>query len=139
MAVFLLDTNTLTLLQRGHARVSAAAAAHAGDTVAFSSVNLEEVLGGWYAALRQARTAADQAQASRLLADAVTFLGRFPIYPLTEPALDRADRLARLKLNVGKMDLKIAALALELGAAVVTRNRRDFGRVPGLAVEDWSV
>lgn len=139
MAVFLLDTTTLTLLQHRHPVTSANLRAHAGDTVAVASVNIEEALGGWYAALRQARTNAEQARAAALLADAFMFLARFPVYPLTEPALDRADRLAKLKLNVGKMDLKIAALALELGATVVTNNRRDFGRVPGLVVEDWSV
>ena len=139
MAIFLLDTTTITLHQQGHPRVTAAVKAHAGDTVGVTSVNVEEVLSGWYARLRRARTNSAKATASRLLAEAVTFLGRFPIFPLTEPVLDRYDQLVRLRLNVGGMDLKIAALALELGATVVTNNTRDFGRVPGLAWADWSV
>lgn len=44
-----------------------------------------------------------------------------------------------MKLNVGTMDLKIAAAALEFGGIVVTDNVRDFRRVPGLLWEDWSV
>jgi tRNA(fMet)-specific endonuclease VapC len=139
MAFYLLDTTTLTLLRRGHPRVSAAVVAHSGDTVGVTSVNIEEVLTGWYTRIRRARTNAAVAAASVLLAEAVTLLGRFPIFPLTEPALDRYDLLVRLKWNVGGMDLKIAALALELGATVVTNNARDFGRVPGLAWADWSV
>jgi predicted nucleic acid-binding protein len=37
------------------------------------------------------------------------------------------------------MDRKIAAIALELGASVVTNNVRDFGRISQLLIEDWSV
>lgn len=138
MAVYILDTATLTLLQRGHARLTVAVAAHVGHVIAATSVNVEEALGGWYTMLRQARTNAEQARAAARLANSVMFLSQFPVYPMTEAALDRADALVKLKLNVGRMDLKIAALALELGATVVTNNVRDFGRVPGLSVEDWT-
>lgn len=139
MATFILDTNTFTLLRQGHVRVTANITSHAGDTVGLTSINVEEVLTGWYTRGRRAKTKAERAAASQLLADAVMLLGRFPVFALTEPAIDRYDQLVGLKLNVGANDLRIASIALELGAVVVTNNARDFGRVPGLVTEDWSV
>jgi tRNA(fMet)-specific endonuclease VapC len=34
--------------------------------------------------------------------------------------------------------LKIAAIAFAQDATVLTRNIKDFSRVPGLRVEDWA-
>jgi tRNA(fMet)-specific endonuclease VapC len=39
---------------------------------------------------------------------------------------------------IGPYDLLIAAQARRRGAALVTANEREFSRVPGLNVEDWT-
>ncbi len=72
------------------------------------------------------------------MAESVAYLGRFPILDFPEAAIARFEDLKRKKLNVGGMDLKIAAIVLEAGAILVSRNLRDFRRVPGLVVEDWA-
>jgi tRNA(fMet)-specific endonuclease VapC len=45
-------------------------------------------------------------------------------------------RLRGLKVRIGAMDLKIAAIALANDATLWTRNMVDFRKVPGLKVED---
>jgi tRNA(fMet)-specific endonuclease VapC len=42
-------------------------------------------------------------------------------------------------IRIGTQDLKIAATALANRLPLVTGNRRDFAKVPGLVIEDWSV
>jgi tRNA(fMet)-specific endonuclease VapC len=40
--------------------------------------------------------------------------------------------------RIGAIDTLLAAQALSLRATMVTHNVREFGRVPGLKVEDWA-
>ena len=47
-------------------------------------------------------------------------------------------KLKSLQLNVRHMDLRIAAIAHDHDAMLVTRNLKDFRDVPSLAVENWS-
>lgn len=48
-------------------------------------------------------------------------------------------RLRQAKICVGTMDLKIAAIALANDVTLLTRNLSDFGKLPYLKSEDWSV
>jgi tRNA(fMet)-specific endonuclease VapC len=40
-------------------------------------------------------------------------------------------------MRIGALDQLIAAQAIALGLIVVTNNVREFGRVPGLRIENW--
>jgi len=58
-------------------------------------------------------------------------------YP--ESAINRFHQLAAMKLPVRRMDLRIAAIILEHGGTLVTRNLRDFQQIPNLPLENWAV
>ena len=59
------------------------------------------------------------------------------IGPAAAEAFDRLRASKRLK-SIGRADLLIADLTLAARATLVTRNRKDFGRVPGLMTENWA-
>lgn len=73
------------------------------------------------------------------MARTVEYLAGWPVISYDQAAMTRRAAFHRMRLNVGSNDLKIAAIALEYQATVVTRNFRDFGRVPGLTIVDWSL
>lgn len=68
MAVFILDTDTLSLYQRNHPAVVAAVAAHVTDVLALTTVSIEEQIGGWSKVARAARTPQQHEHAAHLLA-----------------------------------------------------------------------
>lgn len=47
--------------------------------------------------------------------------------------------LEKRQQGIGPIDTLIAAQALRLGATVITRNLREFHRVPGLKCQDWQI
>ena len=139
MAGFILDTDILSLYQHGHPKVGPAVDAHPIKSLAITVISVEEQVLGWLNAARQCKRSDRRAWAYRGLADAATSWERFEIMTYSEPAMLRYDQLRKVKLQIGGQDLRIAAIALEGGATVVTKNRADFARVPGLAIVDWSV
>jgi tRNA(fMet)-specific endonuclease VapC len=55
-----------------------------------------------------------------------------------ERAAEEFQRLRKTRIRIGTMDLKIAAIALSHNATLLSRNLKDFSKVPGLKVEDWA-
>jgi tRNA(fMet)-specific endonuclease VapC len=37
------------------------------------------------------------------------------------------------------MDLRIASIAISRGLVLLTRNARDFSKIPELVIEDWTI
>jgi len=136
--LYIFDTDLLTLYQEGHLAVIQRVAVHTPEQLATTVITVEEQLSGWFTLLRRAAIREKRARAYLRLAETVSFLGQLQIIPFTEAAMDRFESLNEMKLNIGSMDLRIAAIAHQEGATLVTRNARDFRRVPGLVIEDWS-
>jgi len=68
-------------------------------------------------------------------------LDDFDSLPLNDEAANRAGRVRAELEAVGKMigpnDLLIAGIALANNLTLVTNNRGEFARVPGLKLDDW--
>ena len=59
------------------------------------------------------------------------------VLPWDENAAMTFMQLSQHRSGVGTMDLKIASITLANDATLLSRNLRDFQRVPNLKVEDW--
>lgn len=140
MSLFLLDTDTLSLVEQGHPRVLQRVNSHPLSDVALSAISIQEQMQGFLASLTRARNRQQVALAYDMLVTRLLPVWcRFRVLSFPETAILRFEKLRSLRLNVGLMDLRIAAVALESNLTVVTRNQRDFGRVPRLAIVDWSL
>lgn len=140
MSLYILDTDILTLLQEGDAIVRQHVDSHPRQAIAITIISVEEQLTGWYTRIRRTKKPSLLAQVYERLTRNVRYLAQIPtILSFPEPAIIRFEQLKKLNLNVAGQDLRIAAITLEHGGILVSRNLRDFQRVPNLIVEDWSI
>lgn len=138
MICYVLDTDIVSLLQRGDRTVEAHVSSHAPDETAISVITIEEQLSAWYTLLRQAKTSAALVPVYQRMCDTVRFLSTLPLATFSEPAAETYESLRQQHRRIGRMDLRIAAISLSLSATLVTRNLADFQPIAGLVVEDWS-
>lgn len=138
MTHFVLDTDIVSLLQHGHQTVATHVGRYSSDQVATTIITVEEQLSAWYTLLRRAKTAQELVPVYQRMSATVRFLSRLVLLTFTEAAADRYERLRKQKPRTGRMDLRIASIALAHHATLVTRNLSDFQDIEGLSFVDWS-
>lgn len=138
MIRYALDTDIVSLLQDGNAAVISHVSHHRPDEIATTIITVEEQLSAWYALLRKARKPEQLVPVYRRMTETVCFLSRLPLLTFTDQAAETFNQLRRQHSRKGRMDLRIAAIALAHQATLVTRNGVDFQGIDGLVIDDWS-
>lgn len=139
--MIILDTDHFNILQIGKgtsydtlaARIDASPEQHFATTV----VTFEEHMRGWLAGIRRAPDVAGQVRPYDQLINLVRFFQAWELVRFDEHAAERFRELRRQRVRIGTLDLKIASIALEQGATLLSANAQDFNQVSGLRVEDW--
>jgi tRNA(fMet)-specific endonuclease VapC len=129
---FLLDTDTCIYAIKQHAVVLQRLLSRSRADVAVSVITECELRTG----------AAKSSAADKTMRRVENFLRPLTILEFTSEdassyALIRA-RLERSGMPIGPLDTLIAAQAAHRKLTLVTNNEREFGRVPGLRLENWS-
>lgn len=143
MTLYVLDSDHLTLLDRRHPSVTErvfAADDNPSDELFTTVVSLEEQMRGRLAQVRKfATNPRSLVLAYKNLARTFALFDGLNVLDYSANADDRFREFRRAGIRIGTQDLRIASIALSSGGVLVTRNRRDFEKVPGLSFQDWSI
>lgn len=137
--MLIMDTDHLSELGRGTSigRALEARLVATGLAIGATIVTLEELLRGRLSQIGRARTEVSQMLAYERLQSTLASTRHLRIMPFDIAAAGTCQRLRELRLGVGTMDLRIASIVLANNATLLSRNLKDFQRVPELKVEDW--
>ena len=128
---YLLDTNTLIYAQKRQGKCLQRIEQHLPEALVWSVVSVQELVYGMGKSTYPERMQAYLAALKHLYA----------VLDYNTACAERAGQLrAELEQQgtpIGPYDLQISATALVHELTVVTRNTREFARVPGLLLEDW--
>lgn len=101
-------------------------------------VTVEEILRGRLKAIRQAEAGKGRITIERaylLFEQTLDDIREMKVLSFTEKAEGLLKEWRQRKIRGSTHDLRIAAICVVNAVTLVTRNRRDFQNVPGLAVE----
>lgn len=134
-----MDTDHVSLFQTGHPLITQKVRSLDPNAIAVTIVTVEEQMYGRLNRIRRAKSTEDLRLAYFNLNRTLDYFQTINVLDFDGTAADCYQEIIGQKLRVGTQDLKIAAITLSRQAIVVTRNYRDFGKIPGLHIEDWSI
>ncbi len=143
--MLVLDTDHVTFLQNDlsdeASRLTHRLDQAVGQIYGTTIITYEEQSRGWLAYVARANSPAQLVKQYSKLSEHVENYRSLLVLPFDNFALHEFEKLRAARIRIGTQDLKIAAITLSLGstATLLSRNLKDFEKVPGLRVEDWSV
>jgi tRNA(fMet)-specific endonuclease VapC len=131
--MYLLDTDHLSLIDRGGVegqRILSRLRMQRPEEIFVSIISYEEQMRGWLASLNTTRAVDRQELGYSKLHSLLTYYCDTAMLDFDSNAIAIFQNLWLLRLRIGTMDLKIAAIALSNGATLLTRNSSDLGKFP---------
>lgn len=139
MTLLILDTDHLSLWQRAHPQVSQQITRRGVIAIAITIITAEEQIRGRLDVIRHAE-GEKRVLAYQRFRETLLFLRQVPtLLDFSADAERFHAELKRQKIRIGAQDLRIAAIALSVNGTIITRNHRDFEKIPGLTIEDWTL
>jgi tRNA(fMet)-specific endonuclease VapC len=140
MSLWILDTDHASLFLSGNKLVVAQVAKHSSD-IAITVITVQELFNGWTGRLNDPVQVNNLSHLYTKLWKTTEFFKVITILNFDKNAEDLYQALRQQDKALAKRrmekDLRIASIALTQGATIVTRNYKDFSRIPDLKIENW--
>jgi tRNA(fMet)-specific endonuclease VapC len=140
MTCYVMDTDHLSLYERCHPQVRdriLQARRKAAERLTVTVVSLEEQYAGRLSQIRKASTS--EVMAYRQLQQTYALFSDLPVLEYSSDAEQLFRESRKAGIRIGTQDLRIASIVQVNNGILLTRNRRDFEKVPGLLIQDWSI
>lgn len=139
---YLLDTDHISFLQRGSGveftHLIERMSEHSPSDFALSIVSFHEQIIGAHDFINRAKTNSDTIRGYNLLLEILQGFTNAQVLPFDTDAIAIFEQMRSEKVRVSTMDLRIAAMAISRNLVLLTRNIKDFSKVPSLTIEDWT-
>jgi tRNA(fMet)-specific endonuclease VapC len=139
MSLWILDTDHISLLQRNHSNIRKRLLLIDPNKIFVTVITFEEQMRGRLNQVKQAKSQESLISAYHALRETIEDYKRLNLLDFDKDAYSCHMNLLRQKIRIGSQDLRIAAIALSVDGILVTRNQKDFEKVPNLKIEDWTL
>lgn len=139
MTKWILDTDHYSLIQRGNRAVIDRFKEIDPSEIYLTIITVQEQIKGRFKNIDEAKNSPKLIVSYTWLQTTISDFDRLSILPFDERAYYNYDLFRSQQLRVGSQDLRIAAIVMANDGILVTRNRRDFEKVPNLSITDWTL
>ena len=139
---YLLDTDHLSIVQRkagkDYQNLSRRMADYLLSDFTVSTITFHEQILGCHSFINRARNLNDVVKGYEMMTRLINDFKILPLLPFDTNAAIIFNQIQSQRIQLAKMDTRIAAIALSHELILLTRNYQHFSKISGLLIEDWT-